>query len=60
VIFYRKSIVFDETSLLLEISMAFGKLIILVFDIMKPSKIRRLVIGEKRSADLLEEYSYDY
>jgi hypothetical protein len=46
VVLYKKSCIFDDTSYLVEISAAYNKLIVLVYDMMNPKSIRRLVLSE--------------
>jgi hypothetical protein len=55
-----KSTVSEEGNFLLEISAAYGKLIVLVFDMTKPNKIRRLVLNQEKALQILSEYHYDY
>lgn len=45
VVLYKKSCIYDDTSYLVEISAAYGKLIVLIFDIMNPKLVRRLVLN---------------
>ena len=60
VVLYKKSCVYDDTSYLVEISAAYSKLIVLVFDMMNPKLIRKLVLTENKTKKVLDECDYDY
>lgn len=59
-VLYKKSCIYDDTSYLVEISAAYSKLIVLVFDMMNPKLVRRLVLTEDKTRKILNECDYDY
>lgn len=60
VVLFKKSCVLPEGNFLVEISAAYGKLIFLVYDMLNPKNIRRLVMSEEKTHKILNECQYDY